>query len=108
MTFWEFLHRLGPGWPTTRGWYATALCFQTCGIIVMIAAFPELTQDEFFKSIATAIVVTGWIGFAVAGRDNRLEREQIGRAQQLAQDLVDLQRAAPPARPPSSQPGELS
>jgi len=25
MTFWDWLHRLGPGWPDQRGWYALAL-----------------------------------------------------------------------------------
>lgn len=88
MTLWDFLHRLGPGWPSARGWYALALCGQTCGILVMLALFPTLSKDEFFKSLATAIVVTGWVGFAVAGRDNRLDREQVGQAQQLAADAL--------------------
>lgn len=88
MTFWDWLHRLGPGWPSARGWYALALCFQTCAIFVLIAVVPALTQDEFFKTLATAIVVTGWVGFAVAGRDNRVDREQVGVAQELVRDAL--------------------
>lgn len=93
MTFWDFLYKAGPGWPSARGWYAVALFLQTCGIVAMIAIYPALTEDEFFKSIATAVVVTGWIGFAIAGRDNRIDREQVGQAQLIAQHLLD--RAQP-------------
>ena len=80
MTFWEFLHRLGPGYPSARGWYALGLFALTIVILGMIAAFPELRRDEFFKSISTAIVVTGWIGFAVGLRDPSQDRAQVGTA----------------------------
>ena len=86
MTFWEFLHRLGPGWPDQRGWYALALFVQTCVILAMIAWIPALSKDEFFKAAANAIIVTGWVGFAIAGRDNRLDREQVGQALKIAEN----------------------
>lgn len=92
MTFWDFLARLGPGWPDQRGWYALALFIQTCAILIMLACVPELASNEFFKTLATAIVVTGWVGFAVAGRDNRMDREQVGSAQELARSAMDLAR----------------
>lgn len=66
----------GPGWPTERGWYAIALFVQTDALLAMIAVIPVLRTDEFFKSLATAIVVTGWIGFAVGMRGNAEERKQ--------------------------------
>lgn len=97
MTFWDWLSRIGPGWPTQRGWYALALFVQTCVILGMIAALPALSEDEFFKSIATAIVVTGWVGFAVAGRDNRADLERLGQAQSIAKGLVDQMRGSAPA-----------
>lgn len=92
MSFWDWLTRLGPGWPDQRGWYALALFIQTCAILLMLAFIPHLGESEFFKTLATAIVVTGWVGFAVAGRDNRLDREQVGQAQRLAQGLLDQAR----------------
>lgn len=97
MSFWDFLYRLGPGWPDQRGWYAVALFVQTCGILIMLACYPDLTRDEFFKSIATAIVVTGWVGFAVAGRDNRMDREQVAQAQDLARQVLNHVQSAPAA-----------
>lgn len=93
MTFWDWLYKAGPGWPSMRGWYALALCLQTTAILAMLCAWPRLSQDEFFKTLATAIVVTGWVGFAVAGRDNTVDREQIGKAQDLAARLLDQQRS---------------
>ena len=89
MTFWDFLSRIGPGWPDTRGWYALALFFQTTMILLMLRGDPQLAGNEFFKTLATAIVVTGWVGFAVAGRDNRFDREQVGQALELARRAQD-------------------
>lgn len=81
----------GPGWPSERGWYAIALFVQTAAILAMIAAVPALRADEFFKSLATAIVVTGWIGFAVGMRGNAEERQQtsdaIGAVHEMAKSL---------------------
>jgi hypothetical protein len=110
MNFWQWLHNLGPGWPTARGWYAAALCLQTCVIIWMVAAYPGLGTNEFFKTLATAIVITGWIGFAVSGRDNRLDREQVGEAHKLASEALAGWRDAQPLPLtnviPEQRPGE--
>lgn len=91
MTFWDWLYKIGPGWPSQRGWYALALCVQTSAILIMLCLWPHLSRDEFFKTLATAIVVTGWVGFAVAGRDNTVDREQVGKAQDIASKLLDQQ-----------------
>ena len=93
MSLWDWLTRLGPGWPDQRGWYALALFIQTCAILLMLACLPELGKNDFFQTLATAIVVTGWVGFAVAGRDNRMDREQVGQAQALAQSALDQARS---------------
>jgi len=108
VTFWDWLSCLGPGWPNQRGWYAAALFLQTCAILALLAVVPQLGENDFFQTLATAIVVTGWVGFAVAGRDNRLDREQVGQAQALAQELVAhlRQQATSAALPvsPASEP----
>lgn len=96
MTFWDFLFRLGPGWPSGRGWYAMGLFLQTWFILWLMAAYPELRTDEFFKSISTAIVVTGWIGFAVGLRDPSQDRAQIGTALAGFKAAVDR---LPPHKP---------
>lgn len=102
MSFWDWLYRVGPGWPDQRGWYAVALFVQTCAILALLALAPQLSTNEFFKSIATAIVVTGWVGFAVAGRDNRMDREQVAQAQDLAKQVLQhVQSNPPPPSPPT-------
>lgn len=99
MTFWEFLAKCGPGWPSTRGWYALGLFAQTFAILVMVVAQPQLRADEFFKTLATAIVITGWIGLAVGGRDNRADLDRLGKAQDLAVNLIEHIRSKDPADP---------
>lgn len=100
MTFWEFLHRLGPGYPSARGWYAVGLFVLTLVILVMIAFLPELRNDEFFKSLSTAIVVTGYIGFAVGLRDPSKDREQIAS---LLTGLNSAVERLPPHKPEPEQ-----
>lgn len=70
----------GPGWPNERGWLTIALFTQTAALVGLMATIPALRADEFFKAIANAIIVTGWIGFAVGQRQNSQDREQVGRA----------------------------
>lgn len=85
----------GPGWPSERGWYAIALFAQTLVILAMITWKDDLREDEFFKSIATAIIVTGWIGFAVGMRDNSKDREQVGKAVEAVHEMAKSVPSAP-------------
>lgn len=70
----------GPGWPSERGWLTIALFVQTAGLVALMAWKSDLRSDEFFKAIANAIIVTGWIGFAVGQRQSTQDREQVSRA----------------------------
>lgn len=65
-----------------------ALCLQTTGIFALLILWPHLTNDEFFKVLANAVVITGWVGFAVAGRDSTVDREQVGKAQDITQQVL--------------------
>ncbi len=51
----------GLRWPDARGWIGLGGFVLTVMVLWMLAAFPELRGDEFFKTIATAIIVTGFI-----------------------------------------------
>lgn len=75
----SFLDRM-PGWPSERGWLSIALFIQTAALVALIAWKEDLRKDEFFKAIANAVIVTGWIGFAVGQRQNSADREQVGQA----------------------------
>lgn len=48
-------------WPDARGWIGISVFLLTVMVLWMVAVFPELRQDEFFKVLATAIVLTGFI-----------------------------------------------
>jgi hypothetical protein len=56
----------GMRWPDARGWIGLGGFVLTVMVMWMLAAFPELRADEFFKTIATAIIITGWIGGPLA------------------------------------------
>lgn len=88
MSFWDWIYKAGPGWPSQRGWYALALCLQTTCIFGLLVMWPELSSNEFFKVLANAVVITGWVGFAVAGRDSTVDREQVGKAQDITQQVL--------------------
>lgn len=122
MDVWAFLDRraarrakarahrkpFGPGWPTERGWLTIALFVQTAAIIALIAWKEDLRKDEFFKAIANAIIVTGWIGFAVGQRQNSQDREQVGK---LADALSEQAKSIPnaPVQPETIlQPGQIA
>jgi hypothetical protein len=48
--------------PDARGWVGLSVFVLTVMVLWMVAAFPELRHDEFFKVLATAIVLTGYVG----------------------------------------------
>ncbi len=77
-------HIKGPGWPDRGGWYAVALFAQTIFILCLMVGVPDLRKDEFFKSLANAIIITGWIGFAVGQAKGEKERDNTSKALDLA------------------------
>jgi hypothetical protein len=85
---WNRLMDRMPGWPNERGWLTIALFIQTAAIIALITWKEDLRKDEFFKAIANAIIVTGWIGFAVGQRQNAADREQVGKALDTNNELA--------------------
>jgi hypothetical protein len=69
MTFWQFLDKTLdrlPGWPNGRGLVGLATFSLTIMVLWMVKDDKSLREDEFFKVIATAIVLTGFINGVVA------------------------------------------
>lgn len=52
----------GPGWPDARGWIGIGSYSLVAGLLLMIWVDRTLLRDDFFKVIATAIILTGWNG----------------------------------------------
>jgi len=80
MSFWDFLYRLGPGWPDSRGWIGAGAFALAVVVLAMLAADPALRGDEFFKTIATLIVgafikdVVAWAYAATKGGGELTDR----------------------------------
>ncbi len=66
MTFWSWLHRLGPGWPDARGWIGLGVFALSVMLLGMMYADTGFRGDEFVQTIATLVIGTGFVGGAVA------------------------------------------
>lgn len=65
MTFWEFVDRQLAR--ITANAVAGMGIFILTGIVLyMIGAFPELAENDLFKTLSQAIIVQGLIGLAMA------------------------------------------
>ncbi|NYD88738.1 hypothetical protein [Sphingomonas melonis] len=52
--------------PDARGWIGIGVFVLTVMVLWMLAVFPDLRQDEFFKTIATLIIGTGFVNGVVS------------------------------------------
>lgn len=90
MTFWEWLHRLGPGWPDARGVIGIAVYSLVVVVLALIVLDPSLRADEFFKTIATLIIgafikdIVAWAysatkgGGELAAHNAEIVRKKVG------------------------------
>lgn len=96
MNFWEFLDRQFsrlPGWPTGRGLVGMSMVFLTVMILWMLKEEPQLRHDDFFKTIAGAIIITGLINSVVAffySQNHAAEQAAMNRTVEIGN---------PPSRP---------
>ena len=54
----------GPSWPDTRGWATIGIFAMAFFIIGLLAARPELGDNDLFKTLATLIFGSGAFGLA--------------------------------------------
>lgn len=98
MNFWEYLDRVGERAVTHenrvlpadfRGWVALGLFTQSTALFAVMSAIPELLDSQAFTTLATAIIVTGWIGGVAAfaysagkqqGEDSALAKQAMNLA----------------------------
>lgn len=52
----------GPGWPDARGWIGIGSYALVVLVVILIWQDRTLLNNDFFKVIATAIILTGWNG----------------------------------------------
>jgi hypothetical protein len=55
-----------PDWPTERGWIGLGTFVLTVMVLWMLKEDADLMKSEFFKTIATAIVLTGFVNGPVS------------------------------------------
>lgn len=77
-----------------RGWVGISVFALTVMVLWMVAVFPELRQDEFFKVLATAIVLTGFVQGVVGWAYTATK--QGGELAERAATLVENNASATP------------
>ena len=85
MTFWEWLHRLGPGWPTERQWAVLMTWGLATGMLIMTIDRPQLWREELFKTLITVIIITGFVNLILgfhfaANKTDEDKTKNTGRA----------------------------
>lgn len=102
MNGWDYLNAIGERrvqrgriLPTDfRGWLGLGLFLQSTFLFTLIAMKPELQASQGFMTLASAVIVTGWIGGAAAfaysaGKRDAEQQEQTKQALKLARDAVN-------------------
>jgi len=113
MNMWEYLHAMGERNVTRegriipndfRGWLAFGLFIQSSGLFGMMCLFPKMMESQGFMTLASAIIVTGWVGGAVAFAYSAGKREgekeaaaSLGKALDLAQAATSNTESIEPA-----------
>ncbi|APZ98080.1 hypothetical protein BWQ93_05985 [Sphingopyxis sp. QXT-31] len=105
MTFLEYLDRVGERRQARalkrvailpndfRGWLGFGLFLQSTMLFLLIAAVPSLRESQGFLTLASAVIVTGWIGGAAAfayaaGKRDAEQQEQTRQALDLASSAI--------------------
>lgn len=105
MNLWEYLDRRnarGTARPGIGfiGWIGIGLFIQSSGLFGLMAAKPDLLDNQGFMTVAGAVIITGWIGGAAAFAFTAGKRD--GESNAVASKALDMAAAA---MPPQAQAG---
>lgn len=111
MTFWEYLDRAGVRNAAResriipsdfRGWVAFGLFVQSSSLFGMMWFNVEVTGNQGFMTLASAVIVTGWIG-GVAAFAYSAGKQQ-GEASALAKQAMNLAADSAASNAPTGEP----
>lgn len=100
MNFWAWLAQVGPGWPSERQWVMVGVFISFWGMLMMAWNTPTLWQQELFKMILQAFVVTGIIGmilpfFYAANKTDETRADNTNQAFRTFRTLAENQSDRP-------------
>lgn len=102
-----------PFWyPDARGWLSIAMFLLTLAILIAITFKPELAENEFFKVLASAIVVTGLLNnvtgfYFTASKANADMRDQVNKALTVADQAQTVAATVLPTPEPEATPVKI-
>lgn len=94
-----------PHWPDARGWIGISVFVMSIMLLWMMKD-PALREDEFFQTIATLVIGTGFIGGVVSWAYAATKGG--GEAAESSARIAEKTAAAllPPTEPPENKPEE--
>lgn len=66
MTFWDWLHRIGPGWPTERQAVTAAIVATLWIMLQMAVNNPRLWDVKLFEILIQGFALTGMLNMILA------------------------------------------
>lgn len=100
MTFWDWVYRLGPGWPrlTERQGYTIGMFALVSVMLFMAQGQPTLWDVKLFEVILQALVLTGLLN--LAGAFHFAANKQGETATENTGKMADAIRATAEAQKP--------
>lgn len=100
MTFWDWLYRIGPGWPrlTERQGYTIGMFALVTVMLLMAHNTPPLWDVKLFEVILQALVLTGLLN--LAGAFHFAANKQGETATENTGKMADAIRATAEAKKP--------
>lgn len=100
MTFWDWLYRIGPGWPrlTERQGYTIGMFALVTVMLMMAHNTPQLWDVKLFEVILQALVLTGLLN--LAGAFHFAANKQGETATENTGKMADAIRATAEAKKP--------
>ena len=66
MNAWEWLYRIGPGWPTERQWVTIMTYVLGASLLKMAETYPSLWDVKLFEVILQAVILQGLLNMVLA------------------------------------------
>lgn len=92
-----------------QNWLALGVFAQTCGLFLLMWGSPDLMDNQGFMTLASAVIVTGWVGtiLGLAFQAGKTIGEQTA-AVNKALDLATANSRSPPSPDVVLKPGKTA
>jgi len=96
MNFWDWLYKVGPGWPGERQWVTLGLFASFWAMLQMAVNDPQLWNVKLFEVVFQAIALTGILNMVVAFfyAANKGDEAKVTATGKMAEAISDVAKAS--------------